>query len=140
MLNREQKAFVLQQLESQMNTVELDCDGFKIWLSLQRYKMRLVVAIYINGCFKGAWLGLNSEHPETKYLPLKRRAIYTEKQKAEIIKALGKREAKKTFPNLDAVYESRTSFFNTPKAALAHLIKVSEKIELVTEMPHAETA
>lgn len=134
MLTKEQKAFVLKQLESQFNQIELDCDGFKIQLSLKPYKMRLVVDIYINNWFKGEWLGYRGEHAETKYLPIKRRPFYTPKRKAEIIKALGKREAKKTFPNLDAVHESRTSFFTSPKAALAHLIKVSESIELLTEM------
>lgn len=135
MLTKDQKAFILKKLESQMNTIELNCDGFKIWLSLERCKMRLVVAIYINGWFKGGWLLSKEPCPEAKYLPIKRRAVYTAKQKAQIIKALGKREAKKAFPNLDDVYEHRGAFFSSPKAALAHLIKVSETIELVTEMP-----
>lgn len=138
MLTKEQKAFVLKQLDMPLKNIELNCDGFIICLSLKRYKMRLVVDIYINGVLKGAWFSSKEQHAETKYLPIKRRAVYTAKQKAEIIKALGKREAKKTFTNLDAVHEGRTSFFNSPKAALAHLMKVSETIELLTEMPHAE--
>ena len=134
MLTKEQKTFILKQLESPLNHIELDCDGFKIWLSLKRYKMRLVIDIYINGVFKGEWLGFTETHPETKYLPIKRRPYYTPKRKAEIIKALGKREAKKMFPKLDEVHEGRTSFFTSPKAALSHLIKVSDSIELLTEM------
>lgn len=133
-ITKEQKAFILNQLEKQFNYVELNCDGFKIWLSLKPYKMRLVIDIYINGVFKGEWLGFKKIHPETKYLPIKKKPYFTPKRKAEIIKTLGKREAKKMFPKLDEVHESRTCFFNSPKAALSHLIKVSDSIELLTEM------
>lgn len=131
-LSKEQKAFILKSLESQFNHIELNCDGFIIWLSLKPYKMRLVIDIYINGVFKGKWLGLTKEHPETKYLPTKKTAVFTPKRKAEIIKSLGKREAKKLFPNLDVVVEQPTCFFTSPKAALSHLIKVSDSIELLT--------
>lgn len=137
MLTKEQKAFILKKLESQFNHVELNCDGFKIWLRLQPYKMRLVIDIYINGVFKGEWLGVTKTHPETKYLPIKKKPYFTTKRKAEIIKTFGKREAKKMFPKLDDVHESRTCFFTSPKAALNHLIKVSENIELITEMKNA---
>lgn len=133
-LSKEQKAFILKQLESPFNHVELNCDGYIICLSLKRYKMRLVIDIYINGVFKGEWLGFTKEHPETKYLPIKKRAFFTPKRKAEIIKALGKREAKRMFPKLDEVHEGRTSFFTSPQAALSHLVKVSGSIELVGEL------
>lgn len=133
-LSKEQKAFILKQLESQFNHVELNCDGFIIGLILKPYKMRLVIDIYINGVFKGEWLGFTKEHPETKYLPIKRKAFFTPKRKAEIIKVFGKRAAKKMFPKLDEVHESRSCFFTSPQAALSHLIKVSDSIELVGEL------
>lgn len=131
-LSKEQKAFILKGLENQFNHIELNCDGFIIWLNLRQFKMRLVIDIYINGVFKGEWLNLTKKHPETKYLPIKKTAMFTPKRKAEIIKSLGKREAKKLFPRLDDVIEHPTCFFNSPKAALSHLIKVSDSIELLT--------
>lgn len=131
-LSKEQKAFILKSLESQFKHIELNCDGFKVQLSLVRYKMRLVIDIYINGVFKGEWLSSTKGHPETKYLPFKKTPVFTSKRKAEIIKSLGKREAKKLFPNLDLVVEQPTCFFTSPKAALSHLIKVSDSIELLT--------
>ena len=133
-LSQEQKAFILKQLESQFNNVELNCDGYVINLSLSRYKMRLVVDIHINGWFKGEWLNSTKGHPETKYLPIKKRAFFTPKRKAEIVKAFGKRAAKKMFPKLDEVHESRSCFFTSPQAALSHLIKVSDSVELVGEL------
>lgn len=121
-LSKEQKAFILKQLESQFNNVELNCDGYVINLSLSRYKMRLVVDIHINGWFKGEWLNSTKGHPETKYLPIKKRAFFTPSA------------AKKMFPKLDEVHESRSCFFTSPQAALSHLIKVSDSVELVGEL------
>lgn len=134
MLTKEQKAFVLKQLESPLNSVDLQCDGFKITLRLVRHNLRLVVCIWINDWFKGEWCNVDAKHPETKYLPSKSKAFFSPKRKAEIIKAFGKRKAKQLFPMLDEKVEYRINSFSSPKTALAHLIKVSENIELITEM------
>lgn len=132
-LNKEQKLFIIEQLNSQFKSVHLMCDGYEITLKMERYKMKLVISIYINGCIKGAWGIKPEEHPESKFLAIRQKSYYPAKRKAEIIKAFGKREANKRF-DLDKKLEYKLPFFTTPQAALNHLIKVSDSIELIGEM------
>lgn len=133
MLTKEQKAFIFKQLNSLFKTVYLMCDGYEITLKIERYKMKLVIGIYVNGSIKGDWFIDSKNHPESKFLAIRHKSHYSAKNKAEIIKAFGKREANKRF-DLDKKYEYRLPYFNTAQVALNHLIKVSESIELVTEM------
>ena len=133
-LSKEQQNHVLKELDIPYNNVILHCDGHDVTLRLVRMKMKLVVDIYIDQMFKGIWLTEPDKHPEAKFLPTKKVKIYSQKSKAEIIKVLGKREAKKSFPDLDKVIESKSCYFTSPKAALNHLIKVSDSIELLAEM------
>ena len=133
-LSKEQQDHVLKELDIPYNKVILHCDGHDVTLRLVRMKMKLVVDIYVDQMFKGIWLTEPDKHPEAKFLPTKKVKIYSQKSKAEIIKVLGKREAKKSFPDLDKVIESKSYYFSSPKAALSHLIKVSDSIELLAEM------
>jgi hypothetical protein len=34
----------------------LQCDGYRVTLMVQRDKMRMVIAIYVNGWFRGEWV------------------------------------------------------------------------------------
>lgn len=136
-LSKEQKADAIKQLNGLFNTVRLICDGYKITLKMERYKMKLVIGIYVNGHIKGAWAVKPEEHPESKFLASHQKSYYSAKEKAERIKAFGKREANKRF-NLDKKFEYKLPFFNSARSALNHLIKVSDSIELVTEMNHEE--
>ena len=133
-LSKEQQDHVLKELDIPYNKVILHCDGYDVTLRLVRMKMKLVVDIYVDQMFKGIWLTEPDKHPKAKFLPTKKVKIYSQKSKAEIIKVLGKREAKKSFPDLDEVIESKSCYFSSPKAALSHLIKVSDSIELLAEM------
>lgn len=133
-LNKVQKLFAIEQLSRQCKTIRLMCDGYEISLKLERYKMKLIIGIYINDTLNGSWFTKPEDHPEAKYLPIKKKARFTPAQKKEIIKTCGKRNALKHFPHLNDVYEMKFPYFNTANSALAHLIKVSESIELLTEM------
>ncbi|MBP6114533.1 MAG: hypothetical protein KA474_07445 [Acinetobacter sp.] len=95
--------------------------------------MKLVIAIYVNGSVKGVWATKPEEHQESKFLASHQKSYYSAKEKAERIKVFGKREANKRF-DLDKKFEYKLPFFTTPQAALNHLIKVSDSIELLTEM------
>lgn len=133
MLTKEQKAFVLEQLSNQFRAVHLMCNGYEITLKIERFKMKLVVGIYVNGSINGAWITNSEDHPESIFLATHHKSYYSAKNKAEIIKAFGKREANKRF-DLDKKHEYKLPYFNTAQAALSHLIKVSDSIELLTEM------
>ena len=133
-LSKEQKTFAIEQLSSQFKTIRLMCDDYEISLKLERYKMKLIIGIYINDRINGSWFTKPEDHPEAKYLPIKRKAHFTSAQKKEIIKTYGKRNALKYFPHLNDVYEMKFPYFHTAGSAIAHLIKVSKSIELITEM------
>lgn len=133
MITKEQRTIILEQLNSPFETVYLMCDGYEITLKIERYKMKLVIGIYVNGSIKGDWLINPKDHPESKFLAIRYKSYYSPKNKAEIIKVFGKREANKRF-DLDKKHEYKLPYFNTANAALTHLIKVSKSIELLTEM------
>jgi hypothetical protein len=132
-LSKEQKTLILEQLNSQFKSVHLLCDGYDITLKMERYKMKLVIGIYVNDSVKGVWVTKPEEHQESKFLASHQKSYYSAKEKAERIKVFGKREANKRF-DLNKKFEYKLPFFTTPQAALNHLIKVSDSIELLTEM------
>jgi len=129
-LSKEQKDLILKQLNCQFNAVYLMCDGYEITLKMERYKMKLVISIYVNGSVKGAWAVKPEEHPESKFLASHQKSYYSAKRKAEIIKIFGKCKANKRY-NLEQKFEYKLPFFSTAQAALNHLIKVSDSIELI---------
>ena len=132
-LSKEQKTLILEQLNSQFKSVQMLCDGYEITLRMERYKMKLVIGIYVNGSVKGVWVTKPEKHQESKFLASHQKSYYSAKEKAERIKVFGKREANKRY-DLDKKFEYKLPYFSTAQAALTHLIKVSDSIELIGEM------
>lgn len=136
-LSKVEKEYILKELNSQFSQVVLMCDGYRISLALERVQdLKLAIGIYINHMMKGAWMTKPEEHAESKFLPIRKKAMYSPTKKAKIFKEFGKRGAKECFPNLDHVFEYRGSHFSTGRAALTHLLKVSESVELVGGVPN----
>ena len=132
-LSKEQKASAIQELEK-FNHVSFMCDGYEISLRIQRHKMKLVVSIFVNGDIKGCWCNEHEKHPEAKYLAPYFINVYKLSFKQKLIKAYGKKRAYKEFPDLDKKHEHRLPYFSSALRAVNHLIKVSDSIELLTEM------
>jgi len=132
-LSKEQKALAIEQLTSQFKTIRLKCDDYEITLKLERFQMKLIIAIYVNGVIKGIWSTKPGEHPESKFLRTCSRSCYSAKQKALIIKEVGKRQAIKHF-DINKKFEYKLPYFNTAQSALNHLVKVSNSVELLTEV------
>ncbi|MDV4263339.1 hypothetical protein ACG9XY_12490 [Acinetobacter seifertii] len=139
-LTKEQKDFILQRLDNQFSSVKLKCDEYEVSLYLTRVQnLKLAIEIFVNGYFKMTWLLNPDQHPESKYYPNGTQALFKPSAKAKLFKEFGKRRAYKFFPNLDEVITFKRTHFSTARAALTHLIKVSDSIELITEMK-SETA
>ncbi|MFA2969804.1 hypothetical protein KWE21_04190 [Acinetobacter pittii] len=139
-LTNEQREFILKSLDNQFSSVKLKCDEFEVSLHLARVQnLKLAIEIFIDGYFKMMWLLNPDQHPESKYYPNGTQALFKPAAKAKLIKEMGKRRAYKFFPNLDEVITFKRTHFSTARAALTHLIKVSDSIELITEMK-SETA
>jgi len=133
MLTKEQKAFAIKELETKWQLL-LNCDGYEIMLKIQRHKMKLVIGIYVDGTVKGCWCTDHSEHPEAKYLAPHFINKFKPSFKAKILKLYGKRRAYQEHPDLDVKHEYRLPYFANATKAINHLIKVSDSIELLTEM------
>ncbi|MBK0062405.1 MULTISPECIES: hypothetical protein [unclassified Acinetobacter] len=135
-LTKAQKDFVVNRLKSQWRQVKLKCDGFEVTLGLiQVTDTKLAVEIYINNFFKGTWVLNPEKHIESKFLPIRYLWLWSPKEKKEILKKFGKRAAYKNFPDLDKRLEHKTTHFTSGRAAINHLIKVCDSIELITEIP-----
>ncbi|MEG2262978.1 MAG: hypothetical protein RSC68_01240 [Acinetobacter sp.] len=132
-LSKEQKAFAINELETKWK-LQLNCDGYEITLKIQRHKMKLVVGIYVDGTVKAIWSMEQDQHTEAKYLAPHYINVYKPSYKQKLIKIYGKRQAYKEFPDLDTKREYRLPYFANATKAINHLIKVSESIELITEM------
>jgi len=131
-LTKEQKTELAQKLTSPWGAVKLICDGFTIDLQVQRMKggMSYRVMTYVNGQFLGLWVSSTQEHTEQKFLRKSARPLYSAAYKAKMEKIFGKRAVAK-----DESYQKKhvtyMPDFASGKAAISHLCKVCESIEIV---------
>ena len=140
-LSKVEKDYIVKALNSQFSQVVLMCDGYRVSLALERVQdFKLAIGIYVNHMMKGTWMLKPDEHPESKFLPIRKKALYSSTQKAKIFKEFGKRRAREYFPNLDLVHEYRGSHFSTGRAAINHLLRVSATVELVGGVPSEQVA
>lgn len=135
-LSKAQKDFAIKKLDSQFSCIDLDCDGHRVRLTLERVQdLKLAVAVYVNSWCKGEWLVNPDKHPESKFYQNRFKSLYSPIKKKKIIKQFGKRRAYEIFPKLDDKIHFKGTHFSSGRAAINHLVKVCDSIELVTEMP-----
>jgi hypothetical protein len=133
-LTKEQKTELAQELTSPWGHVKLICDGFKVDLQVQALKGGLSyrVMTYVNGQFKGLWISPTPEYPEQKFLRKQVRTLYSAAEKARMEKIFGKRAVAK-----DERYQKKFVTYMpdwaSGKAAINHLCKVCESIQVVLE-------
>lgn len=128
-LDKELKQSLIGALSHPYGMCRLMCDGFKIDLQVQRGKgMTYRIATYVNGVMKGTWMSASDAHPEQKFLKKVTKPLLKPREKAGLLKILGKRAAAK-----DAHYNATFSFFDptwpSGRAVINHLEKVCESIE-----------
>lgn len=136
-LNNEQRERLANELSLPWGRVDLTCDGYRVTLSVQRWKaMTYRVVTYVNGELKYAWLSGSSEAPESKFLRASIRPNVTPARRRELEKAIGKRRVKSD-PYLSGTFVVYLPDWSSGKAALSHLCKVCDSI---SEIPRsAET-
>ena len=106
-----------KQLIGSYGTVEFSLDGHKLTASKKFIaENKLAIVVYIDNEIMPAWGMVSSD----KFKPLvekvwakRAKSIYTPKKQKEIIKAFGKRGAKKHFPNLEEKVHWYECYFNT---------------------------
>jgi hypothetical protein len=131
-LSKEQKEAVVADLSQLFGRATLRCDGYEVTLTVERFKgFTYRVMTYVNGSFNGKWCSPSSEAPESKFLRKQVKPFLTPAKRLKLEKALGKRRVAK-----DPFYNRSFTIFlpdwSTGKAALNHLCKACESVELVT--------
>ena len=129
-LSKEQKAMLAEKLSNPWGQVKLICDGYRITLNVERVKaMQYRVVTYVNGEWKGVWFSGREEHPEQKFLNKKTRYAYSPTFRAKMLKLVGKRAFAKD-PDYSKTYVSYDISWASGKAAIAHLCRVCESVEI----------
>lgn len=108
---------------------------FEICVQKERYKEnRYCLVVYIDGTWQGKWMEPDKDE---KYGPIVKKvwrrrtfALYPPKKKAQLEKSLGKRRARKLFPNFDKVHERWVPDFSTAKS-LVRQFKKAEGLTLI---------
>ncbi len=74
---------------------KLECDSFTVLLVNEQVSpSRCAILVYVNGEIRGNWLASDCEE-RRRFLQPKKRYLYSKKERAEIVKAHGKRTAER---------------------------------------------
>lgn len=133
---KEQWDEVKNELSKSFGSVYFLIDGYYVQACIERDKMRLVVAVYVNGYMKSQdmWFGKerdvdNMTEIARRFYCLKSTAFRSAKDIKELEKLLGKRECKKK-----GFYDKWLKvlpWFSTPGAFITHIKKHNEDIQIV---------
>ncbi len=109
-----------------------------ITLRLERDKMKLVVAVYVDGAIKGGWCVSENEHEESRFMYRAQRYVYngkTRKMLADAEKKLGRIKlqilAERRLPDRNAKRTYLLPWFPSVAKVRTQYEKTFESIELV---------
>lgn len=125
----EQWRDIEQRLGSLYDSVCLDCDGYTVALTLRRVeKMRLAISVYVNGWFKGEWLGIGPDRLPTeegrRFYQERTLSLYRGKEKAAMRRAFGKKASEKKISYRHPTWASASSLRR-------HLVASNDSIRLL---------
>ncbi|MDO8932967.1 MAG: hypothetical protein Q7U97_11275 [Rhodocyclaceae bacterium] len=131
-LTKDQRAQLVGELSTPWGSAHLICDGHRVTLQVQREggnAIKFRVMTYVDGHFKGEWI--KGEVPEAKFLRKQVRRLYSTARCKKIEKIVGKRRF--ATAEYDGYRKTLTHYlpdWASGKAAIAHLCKVCESVEL----------
>lgn len=110
--------------------VRLKIDGYNVTLQVMRDKMKMVIAIYVNGYIKGEWLMEDSDI-RRKFYRCSKHSLLTAAEKKKLA-----RKSKSVQKEVQerATYYSFSAYWNSFRSLKRHLIKNNESIELCEEV------
>ena len=134
-LTKEQKAGCIEKLNSPWGSVKLRCDGYEVFLQVQRYTgLTYRVMTYVNGHFLGKWISATNNFPEQKFLRPNVRPVHGKSFVRKMEKILGKRHVAKN-PDYKKTVTMYMPDWASGKAAINHLCKVCESVEILSNEP-----
>lgn len=135
-MNKAQWDDLKKRINSLYGGVYLLVDGYLVSTSLKRDKIKLYVAIFVNGYMNGkdTWIGKESELEQMGEIARRFHFRKVIKRPAKEIKQweaiFGKRECKKK-----GIYDGHVytiPYFNSPSAFIAHIRKHNQTIEEIS--------
>jgi len=132
-MNKQQWDELERNLSSPFGYAKLLIDGYEILLQTQVHKMRLCIAVYINGYIRSEHF-LNDCEERRRFFCPNKHYVYKPKERAQWKKE-PKRLLKKYNIDPDKSFFTYTPWWNTFRPLKAHLIKNNTSIELAPEAP-----
>lgn len=129
MITPEQWKEIETSLNMPWGRVRLRVDGYDLELQVQQIEpLRFAIIPFVNGWSRGAWLSRNEAgewcEEARRFLPIKRRCLFSAAQLKRAGKKLAKVWRQKTF-------EHRSLYWTTFASLKRHLVANNESIELV---------
>lgn len=132
-MNKEDWAKVEEALKVQYNFVELDCDGYKVRLTLEQSgQFKLSITVYVNGWFRGEWFSRDNQSEEARrFFPTKYINAYSAQEKKSWSKIFSKKELKARNIDLNARREYKGFTWTSFRSMKRHFIKHNKEIQLI---------
>lgn len=127
---------VQDELSSPYGMVFLRCDGYLVGAHVEQSKMKLIIAVYINGVMslKHQWTGKESEIGNMTDISRRFWCWHKKNRSTREIKLneriFGKRECKKRGLNEGFIYT--VPYFSSPGSFINHIKKHNEQIEILS--------
>jgi hypothetical protein len=131
MTNEEWAALELK-LSHSWGSAKLRVDGFDLAAQVKQDKMRLVIAVYVNGVMKGVWLTQKTEEA-TRFCRPCTFALWSPSAKKKLTAGLSKSSIKKYFPDLDKKGTYYLPYWLSFSAFRRHLQKFNKSIEMMVD-------
>lgn len=136
-LDKAQWAQVIDKLSFPYGEVRMVVDGLNVTFKVRQAKaLKFSILVFVEGLRD--WAAMKDNH-QVRDLLLRpsHHAAFKRAEIARIERALGKREAKKVFPNLHGKFTIYAPYWDNPRALVLQLKRRATSIELVTEFPAA---
>ncbi len=133
-LSMSQRKALADKHSNPYGSLTLLCDGRRITLQTQRASktsMTYCVMTYVDGKFEGRWISAAEPCPEQKFMRRAEKRYVSEKKIAAMEKKYGKKRVAEYWTNARKVHISFMPYWKTYLAALNHLCRVCESVEVV---------
>ncbi len=138
-LTKEQWELIEQKLSGSFGFVDLMIDGYKITLLLQRVRMRLVIAICVNGKFEMSHNLTEGTDIQRRFWCPRKKYIHSAKYRKSF-KRMRKSLRESLEHDANRTWTYYWPWWNSFRSLKAHLIKNNQSIELAEEKKEAESA
>lgn len=110
---------VEEKLLRPYGVVKLQADGYEILLLTEQYKMKLVIAVYVDGKIKGEWLAQDCEI-RRKFYRCSTRSLLTRKEREKLKR--NKKSIREEIMRV-ATYHAYSPYWESFRSLKRHLTK-----------------